>query len=557
MDSWEKFNETSLPSKKDFYSNLYMENIDDIDYKHGNNVFKRFKLKNLGEYHDLYVQSDTLLLADVFENFRNMCLKVYELDPAHFLSLPGLAWQGCLKKTSIELELLTDYDMLLMVEEGIRGGICHSIHRYAKANNKCMKNYDESKESSYIQYLDANNLYGWAMSQKLPVNDFKWIEDTSKINEEFIKNYDENNDKDYILEVDVKYPKRLHKLQSDLPFLPKRMKIDKCKKLVCNLLNKKKYVVHINSLKQALNHGLKLKKIHRVIEFNLKAWLKLYIDMNTELRKVADNDFEKDFYNLMNSAVFGKTMENIRKHRDMKLVTTDKKGSNLVSESNYHTINLISEDLSIIEMKKTKIKMNKPIYLGLPILDISKILMYEFWYDYVKPKYDNDVKLCYMDADSFIMNIKTEDFYKDIANDVEKRFDASNYEVNRRLPTGKNKKVIGLMKDELGGKIIMEFFTLRPKTYSYLTDDGKEDKKPKGTKECVIKRMIKFNDYKNCLLKDKVILKSQQRFISKKHDAYTENINKIALSNNDDKRIVSSDKITSYLYGYKGKQAFV
>ena len=165
VDNWEIFNETSLPNKESFYSNLNMENIDDIDYRHGNNIFKRFKLKNLGEYYDLYVQSDTLLIADVFENFRNTCLKVYELDPAHFLSLPGLAWQACLKKTSIKLELLTDYDMLLMVEEGIRGGICHSIHRYAKANNKYMENYDENKESSYIQYLDANNLYGWTMSQ--------------------------------------------------------------------------------------------------------------------------------------------------------------------------------------------------------------------------------------------------------------------------------------------------------------------------------------------------------------------------------------------------------
>ena len=219
ISSWEKFNETSLPSKKDFYSNLNMENIDDVDYRRGSNVFKRFKSKNLGEYNDLYVQSDALLLAEVFENFRKTCLKVYEPNPAHFLSLPGLAWQACLKKAIVELDLLTDCDMLLMVEEGIRGGICHSIHRYAKANNKYMKNYDESKESLYIQYLDANNLYGWAMSQKLPVNDFKWIEDTSKINEEFIKNYDENNDKGYILEVDVKYPKKLHDIHSDLPFL--------------------------------------------------------------------------------------------------------------------------------------------------------------------------------------------------------------------------------------------------------------------------------------------------------------------------------------------------
>ena len=275
--------------------------------------------------------------------------------------------------------------------------------------------------------------------------------------------------------------------------------------------------------------------------------------MNTELRKAAKNDFEKDLFKLMNNSVFGKTMESIRKHNDIKLVTTDKKRSKLVSEPNYHTINLISEDLSIIEMKKTKVKMNKPIYLGLSILEISKILMYEFWYDYMKPKYGNDVRLCYMDTGSFIMNIKTNDVYEDIANDAKNRFDTSNYEVNRPLPMGKNKKIIGLMKDELGGKMITEFVTLRPKTYSYLTNDGKEDKKAKGTKKCIIKKVIKFNDYKKCLLNDEVIFKSQQRFISKKHDVYTENINKIALSNNDNKRIVSSDKITSYPYGYKGK----
>ena len=363
MDNWEIFNETSLPGKESFYSNLNMENIEDIDYRHGNNIFNKFKLNNLGEYHDLYVQSDTLLLADVFENFRDMCLKEYEL-----------AWQACLKQFNVELELLTDYNMLLMVEEGISGGICHSIHRSAKGNNKYMKNCNNNEESSYIQYLDANNPYVWAMSQKLPVNGFKWTDNNKTaepsakhiINEEFIKNYNEDNNKGYILEVDVKYPKRLHKLHSDLPFLPERMEINKCKKLVCNLSNKKKYVTHINSLKQALNHGLKLKKIYRIIEFNQEAWLKPYIYMNTELRKAGENNFEKDFFKLMNNAVFGKTMENIRKHRDIKLVT-DKKRSKLVSEPNYHTINLISEYLSIIEMKKIKVKMNKPIYLDLSI----------------------------------------------------------------------------------------------------------------------------------------------------------------------------------------------
>ena len=419
-----------------------------------------------------------------------------------------------------------------------------------------MKNYDKNKESSYIKYLDANTLYGWAMPQKLPVNGFKWVKNTSKIDEKIIKNYNEDSDKGYILEVDAKYHRKLHDLRSDLPFLPKRMKIDKCKKLVCNLRNKKKYVVYIRSLKQALNHGLKLKKIHRIIEFNQEAWLKPYIDMNTKLRKIAKNSFEKDFFKLMNNAVFVKTMENVRKHRDIKLVTTDEKRSKLVSEPNYHTMNYISKNLSIIEMKRTKVKMNKQIYLGLSILEISKILMYEFWYDYMKPKYDDNVKLCYMDTDSFIMNIKTEDFYKDSANDVEKRFDTSNYEVDRPLSTVEHKKVIGLMKNELRGRIITEFVALRPKTYSYLTDDCKEDK-AKGTKKCVIKRMIKFNDYKNCLLNGEVVLKSQQRFKRTGHDVYTENVNKIALSSNDDKRLIASDKIASYPYGYKGKQALI
>ena len=244
-----------------------------------------------------------------------------------------------------------------------------------------------------------------------------------------------------------------------MPFLPEKMKIDKTQKLVCNLRNKKKYVVHISILKQALNHGLKLKKVHRVIEFNQEAWLKKYININTELRKKASNDFEKDSFKLMNNAVFGKTMENVRKHRDIKLVKTDHKRNKLVSEPNYHTMKLISENLSIIEMKKVKVKMKmkKPIYLGLSILEISKIIMYEFWYDYMKKKYGDMVKLCYMDTDRLIMNIKTKDFYKDIAQDVEERFDTSNYDVDRPLPTGKHKKVIGLMKDELGGGIITEF----------------------------------------------------------------------------------------------------
>ena len=269
------------------------------------------------------------------------------------------------KESGCELELLTDVDTLLMVEKGIRGGICHAMHRYAKANNRYMKDYNKDEEESFLEYLDANNLYGGPMSEPLPVDDFDWVEDLSKIDEDFIKNYERNSDKGYILEVDVQYPKYLHDLHGDILFLLERMKIDKCSKLVCNLYDKKDLVAHVRSLKQALNHGLILKKVHRVTQFNQKARLKAYIDMNTELRKQAKNDFEKDFFKLMNNPVFGKTLENVMKHRDIKLVTLDKRRNQLASEPNYYATKWVSENQLAIEMKMTKVKMNKPVYLGL------------------------------------------------------------------------------------------------------------------------------------------------------------------------------------------------
>ena len=229
----------------------------------------------------------------------------------------------CLKKAGVKLELITDVDMLLMIEKGIRGQTCHSVH--SMANNKYMKDYDKNKESSYIIYGDYNNLYGKAMSQKLPVDGFEWVEDLCKIDEDFMKNYDEDSNVGYFIEADIEYPKELHGLHKDLPFLPERMEVNKWKKLICNLYYKKYYVDHIRSLKQALHNGLVLKKVHRVIKFNQRYRLKEYIDMNTELRKNAKNDFEKDFFKLMNNAVFGKSMKNARKYRDIKLVKTDVK----------------------------------------------------------------------------------------------------------------------------------------------------------------------------------------------------------------------------------------
>ena len=383
MDSWDKFKETSLPSIEKFYSNLNMSGVSDGDYKHACRVWREFGIRNMGEYHDLYLRTDVVLLVNVFESFRRVCLENYGLDPSHFY--PASAWKACLKKTSIRLELLLGPDMLLMFERGIRGGITQSVHRWAAANNPHMgSEYDKSKPTKYLQYLDANNLYGWVMSQPLPTGGFHWVEfrkdrSPKTIVEELVV----KKDYGYLLEVDIAYPKELHDYHNDLPFMCAKMKINGVEKLVPNLYYKHKYVIHIKALKQAIDHGLVLQRIHRCIEFKQSAWMKEYIDFNSRLRTAAKNDFEKDFYKLMNNSVFGKTMENIRKHRNMKLVNNEEEYLKNVMKPNFKSGTLLGPNLIGCEMGKVKVVMNKPVYLGQAILDLSKTIMYEFHYDYM------------------------------------------------------------------------------------------------------------------------------------------------------------------------------
>ena len=316
MDSLEKLKETALPPKEAFYSRLNDGGISDEDYAHAQNVWKTFKMKSFKDYHELYNKVDVLLLADVFEHFRNICLANYKLDPAHYYTAPGLAWDVALKFTEVSLELLSDVDTLLMIEKGIRGGVSMISNRYAKANNKYMGDKFNSNESStYIQYLDANNLYGWAMSKPLPTHGFKWMKDSEL-------NIWEKTP--CILEVDLEYPKELHDLHNDYPLAPEGVKINKTEKLTPNLWDKKNCVIHYENLKQYLKLGLKISNIHRGIKFKESQWLKKYIDLNTDLRTKARNEFEKDFFKLMNNSVFGKTMENIRNRVNIKLVN-DKK----------------------------------------------------------------------------------------------------------------------------------------------------------------------------------------------------------------------------------------
>ena len=290
MSSWDRFEEVQLPPIEAFYSNLNMTNVSDDDYQHAQRVWNEFKINNLREYHDLYLHTDVILLSNMFEAFRDTCLEHYSLDPAHFYTLPGLAWKACLKKTKIKLELLTDLDMLLMFEHGIRGGAIQAVHRYALANNKYMGDlYSPKGESSYLQYLDANNLYGWVMSQPLPTCGFRWVD----VKPDEISKLTRSN-KGYLLEVDVSYPRDLHDPHNDLPFMFERMSIKGVEKLVPNLRDKKKYVIHIRASDQALSHGLILERIHPAIEFDQSAWMKTYTNFNTQLRTKAENNFEKE-----------------------------------------------------------------------------------------------------------------------------------------------------------------------------------------------------------------------------------------------------------------------
>ena len=278
INSSEKLSETQLPPKSAFYSKLNKKDITGEDYNHAQKIWKEFEMTTMKDYHDLYLELDVLLLADVFENFREVCLDNYKLDPAWYLTAPGLSWDAMLRVTGIKLELLTDSDMLMMVEKGTRGGVSMISNRYSEANNKYMDSYDDAKPSKYIQYLDANNLYGWAMSEKMPYKDFRWvdIENTPSVEEMLL-----DDELGYILEVDLEYPSELHDLHNDYPLAPETMKINKVDKLTPNLRNKTKYILHHRNLGLYLSLGLKLTKIHRIIEFKQSKWLAPYIALNT------------------------------------------------------------------------------------------------------------------------------------------------------------------------------------------------------------------------------------------------------------------------------------
>jgi hypothetical protein len=568
MDDMEKMKSEGLPSKDSFYSTLYESHVSDEDYQRAQRVWSHFNMKTMKDYHDLYLETDVLLLADVFENFRRTCIKSYELDPAHYVSAPGLCWDAFLKRSGKEIELVSDMDMFQFFEKGMRGGTSYIGHRHSTANNKYMEEYNEDEESRYLMYLDANNLYGWAMSQPLPCGEFEWVKNTDNIN---LDDYINNDGRGMVLEVDTEYPSELHDLHNGYPLAPESMKIkpemlskyarDIAEKfkltvggvhmLVTSLGSKKKYVVHVRNLKLYTDLGKKLTKVHRAVTFKQSCWLKDYIAFNTKMRSTAKNTFEKNFFKLMNNSIYGKTMENLRKRVDIKLVSSEDAFLKLVASPCFQSHRIMNENLIAVKGVKKVLTLNKPCYVGMCILDLSKTLMYDFHYNTIKKEYGDNAKLLFTDTDSLMYEIKTDDVYKDFKRIGEKKdcWDNSDYPKDSPYYSAHNKKVIGKFKDEAEGVPIKEFVGLRSKMYSYVKENGKGGMTAKGVKKYVIKNKLTHDNFKNVIKKKDRMRHKMNTIRSTKHIIGTYEIQKVTLSCFDDKRYLRNDGVTSYAYG--------
>lgn len=570
FESFENFEEEKLPPKECFKSDLSNNDISDADYAHAQNVFAKFNMDNLWDYHDLYLLTDVLLLADVMETYRKVTMKHFKLDVVHYYTTPGFSWSAALLYTGQKLELIESLDDHLMWEKGMRGGVATINCRSVYANNPLVPDiYDATKDNSYIMYLDANNLYGAAMSRSLPVGSFRLLSD-AEIQEVDILKIDQSDEDGFLFEVDLEYPKKLHDLHndfclapehyapqfSDLSPLQKEM-IEKfklpenaaIKKLIPNLKNKKKYVVYGTTLKLYLQLGLVLTKIHRVMAFEQKPWLAPYIKHNTEERKKATSDFQKNLWKLKNNAVYGKTCEQTRKRRNLNFTKQGEKFRKLVKSPLYHSFDIFDYGLVAVERRKAKIHLDRPLYTGQVVLDISKEIMYDFHFNCMKKKYGDAIHVCGSDTDSLIYKIKTDDVYNDML-EMKEWFDTSDYPVNHPLYSVVNKKVLGKFKDEMNGSPIRAFVGLRPKMYSFQRADEVVKCVGKGVPRSALS-LLKFSDYANCL---ENICSKRVDFrkigTDRKHHIFTTFSVKKGLSCYDDKRYILSDNVNTLAYGH-------
>ena len=527
---------------KDFFSKLKNKCPDDKKIDRTREIIKKFNIKNGKELTELYLKSDVILLADVFEKFIKISVEEYGINPLYCVSLPGYTWQCGLKYTGINLRTLQDKDMILLLENNIRGGISSVMgDRYIKS--------DKNKK---ILYIDANNLYGHSMSQYLPYDEIKF-NNTVKL--EDILNTPDDSDIGYFIEVDLTYPDNIKEKTKNFPFAPMNKKINpdnfndymkeikpdtyiQSSKLVCDWSDKKNYLIHYRMLKFYIRHGMIIDKVHNIISFKQSKLLEKYISFNTQKRNKAKNDFEKDFYKLLNNAFYGKTMENVRNRLKIKFIKKDDHKEIIKQQSKltFNGIHKSYENCDSYTFKQNEVLMDKPIYLGFTVLELSKLIMYETSYDILQPYFGQEnIQLHYMDCDSFILSIETENIINDLKN-LEDLFDFSNLDKNHELFSNKNKKVVGKFKIETPENIwIDEFVALRSKCYAFKC--GNDSKNIlKGISKSQSKN-IKFEEYKKCLDGEEYLRECDNYIIrSINHEMVLQEVKKSTLSIFDDKR---------------------
>jgi hypothetical protein len=583
INNFNKLYEEKIPTKDDLYDVLTKTTLTVKEYKECLDIYNTYKFKSFMDYHKLYLLLDVSLLSDCLCAFRKNIHELHGLDMCQYLSLASLTWDCCLKNIYDEnkfvIELLSDVDMMEMFEKMKRGGFCNLFNkRHSKANNKYMKIYDETKQSTYIMYFDINNMYGGAMIEMLPYGEFKWVD---KITLEEIINTDDENEYGYVIDCDIKIPVELQDtVLKDMMIVPynrviveselsdynkKIMKknniksISKVKKLVSDYHDRTNYVCHYRIIKYIYSLGITDIKINKCIKFKQGKILESYIMKNQKRREIAKNEFEKNLYKDLNNMVFGNTIKNIREYTNVNLYdgSSIDKVRNKMSRYNVKSVKEMNGSYFQLETYKSKILYNIPVFIGVTILDISKIQAYNFHYNYICKTYDNkDFDLLYGDTDSLVYEIRTEDAYKDMKNNEEKFFDLSEMDFMESIKSNLNKKKLYMMKPECRGLVINEFLALAPKNYFYereTLDNVKEEqyiKKSKGVSKCIVKDEINKDDYVNVLNTGETKTKNMTNIVSKEHILRTINFEKIALTAYYDKSYLMDDGVHLKPYGY-------
>jgi hypothetical protein len=582
LDSHFKLQDTCLPDREAFFNDLKQEPISDKDYHHAQKVWDAFQMNTFQDYHDLYLKLDVLLLADVMDNYRAVTLTSHQLDPLHFLTAPSLSFNAALKRTRVELQLMTDMDMIHFFQRGIRGGLSYICKRRSVANIPAMGvAFDPTKPKQEILYVDANNLYGFAMSQPMPTGNFQWISPEEFLETEshdlatFQQTLDRLNESpvNYVLEVDALFPDELHDYMADFPFLPENMipPGGKTQKLINHLGDRDRYILSYEMMLLAREQGIQFPKIHRVLRYNQSYWLKPYIELNTRLRMDSKNTFEQEYYKLLNNSVYGKWMEDVTKYVNFELFTTNnsprykryhqKKPYLIKRKMVYKRCPTHEEDplsdacedeegcVVGMEKKKLRVLLNKPIYIGFKVLELSKLVMYQFFYHVLKPIFGHRMRLLATDTDSLILEIVSNDLTDELRQ-IRQHLDLSNYDKNHILYNPENRKVPGKFKNEYPNKTLTKFVGLRAKCYALESTEGVVCKRAKGCQRSVVATELTMQDYEDCLLLGSTIRRTQHLLRSNQQTMYTVRQDKVALSSNDDKRYTLPNRDETIPWGH-------